>query len=194
LIEAAFEEIHRQGFQGASIDRILQRIGVTRGALFHHFPSKIALGYAVVDEHLGPAIERSWIEPLAAAGEPVAGLVALVESKVRALGDAEIQLGCPLNNLAQEMSPLDQGFQQRTRALFDRWRDAIRDVVRRGQEAGTIDPGADASALALAVLALYEGAISLAKNAQSRAPLRAASAAIEKLLEAHRPPAKRRQR
>jgi AcrR family transcriptional regulator len=48
LLKAAFEEIYRRGFQAASLDTILAKAGVTKGALYHHFPDKGALGYAVV--------------------------------------------------------------------------------------------------------------------------------------------------
>ena len=50
LLQAAFQEIYRSGFQAASLDNIIASAGVTKGALYHHFPSKKALGYAVVDE------------------------------------------------------------------------------------------------------------------------------------------------
>ena len=64
LLEAAFDEIHRTGFQAASLHRILRRTGLTKGALYHHFPNKLALGYAVVDELLGPYLEQNWLAPL----------------------------------------------------------------------------------------------------------------------------------
>ena len=50
LLQAAFREVHRSGFQNAGIDTILEATNVTKGALYHHFDSKEALGYAVVDE------------------------------------------------------------------------------------------------------------------------------------------------
>ena len=50
LLEAAFWEIFRSGFQAASLDAILKETGVTKGALYPHFPSKAALGHAVIDE------------------------------------------------------------------------------------------------------------------------------------------------
>ena len=50
ILHSAFCEIHRQGFQAASIANILQDTGLTKGALYHHFPTKQALGLAVIDE------------------------------------------------------------------------------------------------------------------------------------------------
>ena len=43
LLQAAFREIHRSGFQSASIDTILAATNVTKGALYYHFESKEAL-------------------------------------------------------------------------------------------------------------------------------------------------------
>src|SRR5262249_7743733 len=62
LLQAAFHEIYRSGFRTADLDAILATAGVTKGAPYHHFGSKDALGYAVVDEvHdcLGPCEEES---------------------------------------------------------------------------------------------------------------------------------------
>ena len=65
LLGAAAREIHAHGFQAASLSRILAETGVTKGALYHHFPSKLALGYAVVDECYAPRLRKHWIDPLA---------------------------------------------------------------------------------------------------------------------------------
>jgi len=39
ILDAAFHEIHRYGFQSASLANILERTGLTKGALYHHFPT-----------------------------------------------------------------------------------------------------------------------------------------------------------
>ena len=50
LLQAAFREVRRSGFQSAGIDTILAATNLTKGALYYHFDSKEALGYAIVDE------------------------------------------------------------------------------------------------------------------------------------------------
>jgi len=52
LINAAFQEIHRVGFNKASLKNMLDQTDLTKGALYHHFPNKKALGYAIVNEIL----------------------------------------------------------------------------------------------------------------------------------------------
>src|SRR2546427_4638606 len=61
LLQAAFEEIYRRGFQGASLETILAAAGVTKGALYHHFQDKAALGYAVVDEVVKGLLLERWL-------------------------------------------------------------------------------------------------------------------------------------
>ena len=50
ILEASYREFYRHGFQGGSINRIVDAAGITKGALFHHFTGKNELGYAVLDE------------------------------------------------------------------------------------------------------------------------------------------------
>ena len=44
LLQAAFREVYRSGFQSARLDAVLATGGVTKGALYYHFGSKEALG------------------------------------------------------------------------------------------------------------------------------------------------------
>src|SRR2546422_9784373 len=60
LLQAAFEEIYRRGFQGASLETILAAAGVTKGALYHHFPDKAALGYFVGVEGVKSLLLARW--------------------------------------------------------------------------------------------------------------------------------------
>src|SRR5205807_3384350 len=50
LLEAGQLEVYLHGFQAAHLDDILRRAGVTKGAFFHHFASKVEFGYALVDD------------------------------------------------------------------------------------------------------------------------------------------------
>ena len=108
LLQAAAREIYRSGFQSASLDAILASARVTKGALYYHFKNKEALGYAVVEEIISPDVRGTWVQPLQSVKDPIGALISIVQ-------DISVQPevvcgGCQLNNLAQEMSPLDAGF------------------------------------------------------------------------------------
>jgi AcrR family transcriptional regulator len=115
ILTAAFMEMYRNGFQGMRLDEVIAATRLTKGALYHHFPNKRALGYAVVDELIIPTVEAVWLQPLKNSADPLSGLVNVIEQmpENEHKPPEMIRYGCPLNNLAQEMSPLDEGFRQR---------------------------------------------------------------------------------
>jgi AcrR family transcriptional regulator len=168
LLQAAYEEIHRYGFQAASLKAILERTGVTKGALYHHFSSKLQLGYAVVDEHITEDLERHWLKPLRQPGHPIDVLIETIRHMSDHYQCEEITLGCPLNNLAQEMSAIDDGFRQRIDTLYKRWQLGIETLLERGQREGKVTTSINSADTAFFILASLEGCMSIAKNAQSQ--------------------------
>ncbi len=166
ILFAAYKEIHCQGFQAASLSNILSHTGVTKGALYHHFPNKTELGYAVVDEVISRRIHQSFIEPLLSFDNPIDGFIELIRSSGEAFSITDINLGCPLTNLAQEMAGIDEGFRTRLIAIYEKWHQSIADVMRQAKESGQIIDEADPYTLAVTIAATMEGAINAAKVAQ----------------------------
>lgn len=181
LLQAAFGEMHRAGFRGSDLDSILQKVGVTKGALYHHFESKEALGYAVVDEVIAAQVREKWERPLQAAADPVDALIAIVQAT--SCEPEPLSRGCPLNNLAQEMSPLDEGFRTRTARLFTAWQRAIASALHEGQKHGRVRRDVDAGETASFFIAAYEGFLSLAKCYQDRRSLRGGQRSLVRYLE-----------
>ena len=174
LLRAAFEEIYRRGYQSASLETILAKAGVTKGALYHHFPDKAALGKAVVEEVVTGLLLRRWsVESLAeAAGDPVTAIQQVIRHRSVELTRREVELGCPLNNLAQEMSPLDQRFRRLVSRTFSTWRDAFARALERGQAEGSVRRNVNPRKTSDFIVAAIEGSYGLAKNAQSTTMLR----------------------
>jgi TetR/AcrR family transcriptional repressor of nem operon len=114
------------------LDAILAGAGVTKGALYHHFDNKEALGYAVVDEIIATNLHRKWVRPLRNAEDPIDVLVRIIQSE--SLKRVDIQRGCPLLNLSQEMSGIDEGFRRRTASVYKDWHDAVEEALREGQK------------------------------------------------------------
>jgi len=193
LLEAGFKEIYRRGFQGASLDTILDQAGVTKGALYHHFPDKAALGYAVVDEVVRDLLLQRWLGVLEAEpGDPISALQGMLKQRLAQLQPHEVELGCPLNNLGQEMSPLDERFRHRVAATFQTWTDGFAEVLQRGQTEGSVRRDLDPRQAAAFLVAAIEGSYGLAKSAQSPAMLRSNLEFLVELLKCLRPAHKTR--
>jgi AcrR family transcriptional regulator len=185
LLQAAFGEIYRSGFRGSDVETILGSAGVTKGAMYHHFDNKEALGYAVVDEVVAGIMREKWQSPLQNARDPLDALIGVVRST--SLRPEHVCGGCPLNNLSQEMSPLDEGFRKRTAKVFNEWHGAVAAALRSGKRRGTVRKDVNADEAATFLIAAYEGYMSLAENSQDARGLRAGQKALVRYLETLRP-------
>ena len=166
LLQAAFREVYRCGFQSAGIDTILAATNVTKGALYYHFESKEALGYAIVEEIVANLTRDRWMLPLERSEDkdPIDSLIGIVRAIPHRPSD--VKSGCPLANLAQEMSQLDEQFRKRLERIFHAWEEGIAVALRRGQSQGTVRRDLVPEETASFLIAMVEGYEVLAKNAQ----------------------------
>lgn len=188
LLETAFWTFYEHGYQASGIDAIISKAGVTKGALYHHFKTKKDLGLAVIDEVIRGWMHDQWIRPLATEGEPIAQLRRVVRAALEEAGVDGVRLGCPLNNFAQEMSPLDEDFRVRIETVFADWRTGVAAALRRGQTAKQLRADMDPDATAAFIVASLEGGMSTAKSAQSIALARTLVGALDTYLETLRVP------
>src|SRR5271169_6247915 len=166
LLQAAFREVYRYGFQSAGVDTILAATNVTKGALYYHFENKEALGYAVIEEIIAEITRDRWMLPLQRGKDknPVDALIGIVQAIPARPRD--VKSGCPLVNLAQEMSQLDEQFRKRLERIFHAWQEEIAMALRRGQSQRTVRRDLVPEETASFLIAMVEGYEVLAKNAQ----------------------------
>lgn len=179
ILEAAVRVITERGLADTRISDIAERCGVSPGLILYYFDSKDrllveALTYANDRFYLRMSREirrlpRAWdrlvrLVELSTPGylpgeEPLDEWALWVEIWVRALRDPE---------MAKEREALDK-----------RWRAAIADIIRGGQETGEFPPG-DADELALRIGALIDGlAIQVMMNDSEVTPRHMRDACLE---------------
>lgn len=166
LLQAAFQEVYRVGFQSAGIDTILAAANVTKGALYHHFENKEALGHAVIEEIVAQLPRGRWLLPLqrSEGKNPIDALIGIVQAIPARPRD--VKSGCPLVHLAQEMSQLDEQFRKRLERIFRAWQEGVAAALRRGQSEGVVRRDLVPEEAASFLIAMVEGYEVLAKNAQ----------------------------
>ena len=171
VLDKTAEFFQTRGFHATSLGDVMTASGVSGGALHHHFPTKKALALAVIEERVAKVVRRTWMEPLqnaVSAREGVRLVFAAVADRLERQGFVR---GCPLNNLAHELSLADPDFRAVLAGIFEEWRNAIADKMRADQQAGR-EIDVDPERFAASVVALYSGAMSMAKTAQDSSLLR----------------------
>ena len=134
LIEVATRLFSERGYDGTSIEAVLAESGASRGALYHHFPGKDALFWAV-GEGVGCRIGAQVLAAMEGAGDPVAELRAGLLAWIRLACDPDVR------QIVLIDAPAVFGWQ--------RWREldeqgnlgAIRAALAYAAEQGRLDPG-----------------------------------------------------
>ena len=164
ILGAAFDTVYRNGFRASSVKEIASKAGVTEGAFFHYFHTKEDLGYALTDEVLKEMMMSRWIRPLAAYENPVQGMIVRFRKLMEDTSDEDLSLGCPLNNLTQEMSPVDQAFRDRLRTILELWIDETERYLKIAQTRGYLRQGVNPRQAAEFAVMVEEGAAAVVKN------------------------------
>lgn len=164
ILEAAFGEIFRRGFQGVSIDDIVKKTSLTKGAFYHQFPTKLDLGYALVEDVISPMIIDRWIKPLEEFENPVDGILKQLRTLIGKAPPDELKLGCPLNNLVQEMAPVDSGFKKRLQAALNLWISEMEKHLRHAKKSGFIREDINTRQVAHFVVMAHEGFYGMLKG------------------------------
>src|SRR6185437_14294127 len=90
VLEVATRLFAEHGYDGTSIETVQASAGVSRGSLYHHFPGKEALFWAVLEE-VGARIARQEEDIARDAPDPVAMLRAGALAWIRLAGDPVVQ-------------------------------------------------------------------------------------------------------
>jgi AcrR family transcriptional regulator len=182
VLDAAAEAFQSRGYHSTSTHDIMRSAGVTGGALHHHFPSKKALGVAVIRECVAKAVEQAWIEPVLSARTATDGILQAFSQISKGLDQRNVVLGCPLGNLAIELSLADADFREAIQDVFERWRKALAQKLRADRAAGIL-PAFDPDGFATFVVASYSGAVALAKAEQAADPLKTCARQLAAIME-----------
>lgn len=173
VLDVAEETFQARGYHASSLGDVMAAAGVTGGALHHHFPTKKALALAVIEERVAAAVEETWITPVRTAASARDGVRAVFDVVAAELERQGYVRGCPLNNLAHELSLADEEFRTALATVFADWRQAIADKVRDDQRSGR-EGGTDPDRFATLAVAVYSGAMSMAKTSQDAGMLKEA--------------------
>jgi len=169
------------------IDEVLRRADLQKGAFYHHFGSKTELGYIVLEELISSIVELLWLQPLADIVDPINDIPSMIDKVNERVPDTMRFHGCPLNNLALEMSSQDEGFRQRAAVIFGNWIDALTATLGRARDNGYLDANTDCRMVSRFIIATLEGSIGIYKIEQSAEQWEAYRSQIAMYLSTLRP-------
>ena len=165
ILTVAADEIHQHGFKATSLSVILNRCEISKGALYHHFTSKLELGYAVFEEIYTPMFLDVWQSALS-VDDPVEGLCSFFTSMTEQMACSEVVCGCPLNNLCEEMANADEGFRLRILSMQEQLNQLIVESLTRVES--DLRSDLSYSQVGYFIVATLNGATSLSKSSRNK--------------------------
>ncbi len=158
ILEEAEHLIHLKGFNKTSLEEVARRARMTKANVLHHFASKEELGLAVLDAKIADYRQKR-VDGCCRMRDPEAALARLFRDAAGFQRRNGCKAGCLVGNIALEMSDLSETFRRRTSEFFSHWEREFARSLRAGGGSS-----ADARAVSEAVIALYEGAVMLARS------------------------------
>ena len=154
ILEAAGVEFARGGHAGSGLGSIVGRAGLTKGALFHHFPDKRSLVLGWIADELMPQLRDVWLADLEAVGS-VDDLQGWCRKRIPGL-DGEDPLAV-LVAMAAETAASDEVLAAAFGNCFATFREALAAAVERGKSGGWIHPSIQPASEAGMLLATLSG-------------------------------------
>lgn len=184
ILDAAARVINERGFSHTSVEDLIQATGLSgKSHFYHYFPSKEALGMAVIDRQFERFTERGLAilsEPMI---EPVDRLTLFIDTLVALQRDRDGGSGSPFGNLAGELADAHEGFRQRLDDVFERWTGQLDALLR--EVGGQLREGVDTVRLARFIVASLEGGMLMTRVTRDVAAMEGIGEDLKRFIATH---------
>jgi TetR/AcrR family transcriptional repressor of nem operon len=103
LLEAGVKLVRQNGFAATSVDELCRDAGVTKGAFFHHFSSKEALGVALANYWSRSTGAFFAGAPYHHLSDPVARVLGYIDLRIALIGGPPESFSCVAGTMVQEI-------------------------------------------------------------------------------------------
>ena len=157
IIAAAIEEFTEKGYEGASMDRIAARAGISKGCVYHHFPSKEIL-LLRSNERMSEQIfllmkdAENAESPLEGLREYMKSYISFFRSRPSTLAFLFLSMAKSIGN--QELSDYYRSYAAQASAFFEK-------MFQRSLERGELN-GIDPEAWGISLMSALDGLAAIA--------------------------------
>lgn len=157
ILDEAFKLFYKNGFKTTSIDKIMAATTLTKGAFYHHFKNKKELGQAVISSILQQRVYDGMITPLYQSGDAFEILQSTFIERIRSFSVYEKAQGCPMNNFINEIGGSELAYKVALKRIIEEWKAALIYLIDKGKVENSIHKNIDSKAVAVYLIAAFEG-------------------------------------
>ena len=156
--------VREKGYAATSIDDLCKAAGVTKGAFFHHFPSKEALAVAGARAWTQHAQARIFTDaPWMQVADPLARLLAHLDFRLAMLDGPVEGFTCFVGTIVQEIFATNDNIRVACDASITAYAERLAEDIQSAIDRYGIGHSVTALGLAYHIQAVLQGAFILAK-------------------------------
>lgn len=187
IIEEAAPLFNQRGYEGCSIQDIMEATGLEKGGIYRHFENKEELAAEAFDFAWATtiAIRRQQLDSIPNHVDQLKQHIANFMTRTRVPG------GCPLLNTAVYAERGSENgsangnpvLRERVREALHGWQTMLGEIIEDGKRVGTIREDVDARKVVNLIIGSVEGAMLIGRIEHSDDPIRDAAEHLNEYLE-----------
>lgn len=168
LITAAMKLFYMKGYEATSVAEILEEAEAGSGSLYYYFRDKQDLALAVATHYREMLFDALFAPVYESVDDPIERIFTLLDNYRKGLVESGFVYGCPIGNLALEISESLPEVRQKLGENFDGWIEHVRICLEDARRRFPRD--VDFHSLATLVLTTMEGGVMLSRTKKSIEP------------------------
>jgi TetR/AcrR family transcriptional repressor of nem operon len=180
IVEAAAPIFNQRGYEGSSLNDLMQATGLKKGGIYRHFSSKEELAAEAFDY----TWETAWNARLLHVDEKANGIEKLRQLIANFLDyRSPVAGGCPILNTATDADDGNPVLRARVAKALRSWLTRLQTIVEQAQERGETRPGVDPKAVSTLIVASLEGALMMSRLQRNDETLRRVQSHLNQYLD-----------
>lgn len=166
ILSESKELIYENGFAGTSIDLILNKTGITKGAFFYHFKTKADLALVLMQNFASTdlqGLEQALTKTEVHVNEPKKRLLEFIQCYIDMFSKMEDPPGCLYASVSNEQNQYSQEIKAIVGDTLLKWRHTLEEMISAVEEKHTPKTEIDKVALADHFTVVIEGAFIMSK-------------------------------
>jgi TetR/AcrR family transcriptional regulator, transcriptional repressor for nem operon len=167
LLAVGTDLMRRSGYTATSVEEICTAAGVTKGAFFHHFPSKEALAKECLGKWQEKMAALHRAAPYQAIEDPVAKVLAAIDFMATMFAGADVHKSCLAGTTVQEVSESNPVLREAAEECLAKGERYFQSLLTAACRARGVK--LDTASLAELWMSTFQGSLLLAKSSQDPA-------------------------
>ena len=151
------ELFYANGYYNTSVDDILKKLELSKGAFYYHFDSKEDFFVQIIQNLLARKVYSSLIEPIEGHENPLTLITNCFDEAMETAVHNEMDFGCILSNFLTEFNGKNEVIMYHLNEIVTVWEVNLISALQKGKFNGYLDRHADCEAVAIFLMSSYFG-------------------------------------